>query len=275
VSLGIVFKGPEGIVLAADSRVTLSTEQQAGANKVLSHSTFDNATKLLKINGQEFVGVVTYGLGAVGQKEPRTPHSFIPEFEEELYNGKEKKTRLSVENFSKKLSEFFMNQWTKIMPKNYSGPDIHFLVGGYNSKDPYGKIFEFTIPSKSKPIETNKDVFGVKWGGQLEYTNRLIKGFDPKALQLVKDFLKLSDKQTGDLLNHLEGNLSLPIPYQFLPLQDCVDLSIFLIRTTIQLQTFTVGVRGVGGAIDVATITRTDGFSAIQQKEIIGEGTLK
>ena len=62
-----------------------------------------------------------------------------------------------------------------------------------------------------------------------------------------------------------------PIPYQFLPLQDCVDLSIFLIRTTIKLQTWLVGVRGVGGAIDVATITRIEGFRAIQQKRIVGE----
>jgi hypothetical protein len=30
-------------------------------------------------------------------------------------------------------------------------------------------------------------------------------------------------------------------------------------------------VRGVGGAIDVATITRTDGFRAIQEKQILGD----
>ncbi len=38
-----------------------------------------------------------------------------------------------------------------------------------------------------------------------------------------------------------------------------------------QLQRFLVDIRGVGGDIDVATITRTEGFRAIQQKEIVGE----
>jgi hypothetical protein len=32
-----------------------------------------------------------------------------------------------------------------------------------------------------------------------------------------------------------------------------------------------IGVRGVGGAIDVATITRTKGFKPVQEKKIRGE----
>jgi hypothetical protein len=34
------------------------------------------------------------------------------------------------------------------------------------------------------------------------------------------------------------------------------------------VQGWTIGIRGVGGAVDVATITRTEGFQAIQQKQI-------
>lgn len=64
---------------------------------------------------------------------------------------------------------------------------------------------------------------------------------------------------------------NLPIPYQFLPLQDCVDLSIFLVRTTIELQKWMIDIRGVGGVIDVATITRTEGFKYVQRKEIKGD----
>ncbi len=63
MSLGIAFKGPEGIVLAADSRVTL-TAQNAQTNTRLP-AYFDNATKLLKVGGQEYVGAVTYGVGEV------------------------------------------------------------------------------------------------------------------------------------------------------------------------------------------------------------------
>jgi hypothetical protein len=87
VSLGIVFKGPEGIVLAADSRVTLTFQpvappQPAGAAPqpvMVVPAFYDNATKLLRCAGQDYVAVVTYGLGAIGLAEPRTAHSYLPE----------------------------------------------------------------------------------------------------------------------------------------------------------------------------------------------------
>lgn len=37
------------------------------------------------------------------------------------------------------------------------------------------------------------------------------------------------------------------------------------------IQTWQIGIRGVGGAIDLATITRTDGYKPVQQKKVKGE----
>lgn len=213
------------------------------------------------------MGVVTYGLGALGEAQPRTAHSFIPEFEYSLKSEK----RLSVKSFAKKMSAFFMKQWKKLMPKDYKGPPMIFLVGGYNSRDPYGKLFEFNIPNTPDPLERNEGEFGLLWGGQRELTDRMIHGFDPKLPGIIKKALSLTDKQWDKINKELRAQLQLGIPYQFLPLQDCINLAILLIRTTITLQTFLVGVRGVGGAIDVGTITKTKGFSFVQQKEIRGE----
>lgn len=277
MSLGIAFKGPEGIVLAADSRVTLTTHIQSEETKQILPNTFDNATKLLQINGHDYVGAVTYGLGAMGEKEPRVAHSFIPEFEEHLESKLSQKDekQLPVKDFSKELSDFFMDQWGKKMSENYSGPDMIFLVGGFDKGAPYGKVFMIQIPNRPEPCEQNIDQFGVTWGGQLEFTNRLIKGFDPGLPSMIKSYLDLNPKQEQELIQHLERKLSAQIPYQFLPLQDCVNLSIFLIRTTIEMQTWMIGIRGVGGAIDVATITRTDGFKSVQQKNIRGQKTFE
>jgi hypothetical protein len=274
MSLGIAFKGPEGIVLAADSRVTLTAEIQRDQGKMTLPSTFDNATKLLQIPRQKYVGVVTYGLGAIGLQEPRTAYGFLPEFEGKLADKlAEKNTkRLSVEDFSKAFSDFFMEQWTDKMPKDYTGLPMTFLVGGFNKDEPYGKVYKIDIPSQPTPQEQQSaGQFGITWGGQQEHTTRLLKGFDPGLLSIVQEFLQLTDEQRIALERHLENKLSSRIPYQFLPLQDCVDLSVFLIRTTIEIQNWTVDVRGVGGAIDVATITRTDGFQSVQQKKIVGQ----
>ncbi len=275
MSLGIIFKGPEGLVLAADSRVTLMATNVA-TNQTLP-AYFDNATKLLQFKCHRHVGVVTYGNGAIGLNSPRTAHSFLPEFESEILNGGEEGKenpegkRIPIFDFASKLSEFYKKQWDSLMPKDYQGPDMVFLVGGFNEGDPYGTVYELGIPSKPEPIEVNKDTFGIIWGGQREITDRIIQGYDPSLPSFLHEKLKLEDGQVQQLEQDLRQRFSMPIPYPFLPLQDCVDLSILVIRTTIELQKWLVGVRGVGGAIDVATITRTTGFSSIQQKTITGE----
>lgn len=78
----------------------------------------------------------------------------------------------------------------------------------------------------------------------------------------------LDDSQVEELRKKWADDLGLPIPYQFLPLQDCVDLSVFLVTMTSAVQSWTTGLRGVGGEVDVATTTRTEGFKAIRQKKI-------
>ena len=103
---------------------------------------------------KDHVGAVTYGLGALGQKSPRTSHSYIPEFEEEL--SRAQVVRLTVHDFAKRLIDFFMRQWQQLgipQAQKYLGPPIVFLVGGYDVNEPYGALFEFFIPTNPTPKE--------------------------------------------------------------------------------------------------------------------------
>ncbi len=114
MSLGIVIKGPEGLVLAAESRVTLTSQ---GEPRIQVN--FDNATKLLSTEEpHQFLGAVTYGQGAIGL---RTAHSFLPEFEASLPNK-----RIPVADFASSMSDFFLGQWKSSMPEDYNGPDMTF-----------------------------------------------------------------------------------------------------------------------------------------------------
>ena len=262
MSLGIVIKGPEGLVLAAESRVTLESKFQDG--KTL-HVNFDNATKLLSFGElNNAVGAVVYGLPAIGF---RNVHSFIPEFESNL-----KSERLSVSDFSNQLSGFFMKQWKIGMSEDYKGPNMTFVVGGFDKGEPYGKVFQFDIPSNPIPKENSPSPgeFGITWGGQREFVDRLIQGFDNKLSDIVAKSLNLNAEQINLLNNELKI-LQMQIPLNAMSLQDCVDLAIFFLRTTIDGQRLTVGIRGCGGPIDVATITRRDGLNFIQKKKIKGE----
>ncbi len=270
MSLGIVIKGPEGLVLAADSRVTLGTKTPEGD---IFHVNFDNATKLLSFNGSTsdssntHIGAVTYGQAIIGRTN-RTVHSFLPEFESTLPND-----RLPVSDFATRLSDFYLDQWNKNPLPNYKGPSITFVVGGYNVDEHFGRTFLFEIPSSPEIQERNSgpDQFGLTWGGQREFVDRIVQGYDENVLDILIGTLKLDPMLKSNLKTMLQP-VSMQIPLQMLPLQDCVDLAIFFLRTTINGQRLTVGLRGVGGPIEVATITRGEGFKFVQRKQILGEG---
>ena len=134
---------------------------------------------------------------------------------------------------------------------------------------PDGKVFQVIIPNQPNPGEQSagQGIFGITWGGQYESLTRILSGYDPNLTLAIKDKINLNDQQKQELDQFLRQTFNLPIPYQFLPLQDCVDLSIFLIKTTIELQKWMIGIRGVGGVIDVATITRTEGFNVYRGKK--------
>ncbi len=278
MSLGIAFKGPEGIVLAADSRVTLMAQMPAQAigplppgqlpPAVLVPTNYDNATKLLRVTGQDYVGAITYGVGAfIGPSGARTIHSFMPEFEEEL--TRDNVGRLSVEAFAKALGDFCMRQRKAYEMPSVPGQDVCLLVGGYDESAVYGKVFLLSIPSNPVPTEQNAGpgAFGITYGGQVEWVFRLLNGCDPGLLAAMKNTMGLSPQQVK-ALEALVPRFAAPMPYQFLPLQDCVDLSTFLISATMSLQKWAGGIHGVGGAIDVAIITRGKKFEYIQQKAI-------
>ncbi len=262
MSLGIAIKAPEGMVLGAESRVTLtasiSEQQQILVN-------YDNATKVFGFSGEhKYYGAVTYGQAAMGL---RTAHSFLPEFEASLPDE-----RLKVQEFAKKFSEFYLYQWKATMPEKYDGPNMTFLISGFNEKEPYGRTFQVDIPGNPKPLEHHKKLgdFGITWGGQKAVVDRLVQGFDSQLPGLIIGGLGLDKKQQEQLMT-IFGQVPMQIPLQALPLQDCIDLALFFIRTTISAQNLTIGIRGCGGFIDLAIITRRDGFEFIQKKELRGE----
>ncbi|MGA3198805.1 MAG: hypothetical protein ABSD89_05305 [Halobacteriota archaeon] len=262
MSLGINVRGPEGLVFAAESRSTVDWPAPDGP----IHINFDATNKLLTFKEpHNFVGAVTYGLGGIGN---RSAYSFVPEIEAELAL----ESRMSVEEFSKRLSSFFMSQWNKIPElKGYGGPPMIFITGGFNEGEPYGHAYEMFVPNKPEPNELPQ--FGITWGGQADLVHRLIKGYDIKLVQQLAEAWSLTEDQVNSVPEIAEP-LELIFPLAAMALQDYVDAAILLIRTTIEAQRLTAVIRGSGGPIDVATITQRNGLQHVQQKEVMGEGGL-
>lgn len=261
MSLALVIKSPEGLVLAAESRVTLEINKK-GSNQVFLN-TFDNATKLFSFNKpHQHIGVVTYGQAAIGQ---RTAHSYVPEFESNLA-GK----LTTVFDYAQIISDFYLQQWQKIMPPSYNGPNMTFIVGGFNDNEPHGRVYLIEIPSAPKPLEQNPGMgmFGITWGGQREIIDRLIFGYDPQIVNTIFSILKPNSTQVQQVTNALQSSHRIQIPLDVMALQDCISLARLFISTTINTLELTIGVRGCGGPVDIAIIQRNNEFKFIQHKEM-------
>jgi len=161
------------------------------------------------------------------------------------------------------------------MPADYDGPNMTFVVAGYDDGEPYGRGYLVEVPRvPAQTLQGEGDEFGITWRGQREFVDRLLRGFDPRLPDTVADALQLTDEQKEQMAASLEP-LSMQVPLQAMALQDCIDLAIFFVRTTIAAQTLSVGIRGCGGFVHVATITRREGLRFIQRETLRGEPGLE
>ena len=151
MSLGLAIKVPDGLVLAVESRITV-TQTDESKQIVIGKGTYDNNIKLLSFKRpHDYVGVVTYGLAHIGFR----PLSwYLSELNK--YLGK---NRLSVDDFAQKLSDFFMKKWNLPTPQDYKGEQMSFLVAGFNKDEQDGHIFLLELPLKPEPVEQIKDIF--------------------------------------------------------------------------------------------------------------------
>ena len=234
MSLVVTVYVPSGIVMGADSRMTLNRteEREEAGQKVRLQQQF-----VLSDSGYKVVELKTVGAGvaiydaAMIENQPVDSH--VRRFEEEaLAPGDD------VQAVAEKFLAYFRDNFPKV--------NVGFHVAGYRVQDrasvPYVIVGHTTREPEVRRLNLNEAgqvVYGVSWSGDALIANRLI------------------DRE------------HLPI-FAAMPLQDAVDYVIHLIRTTIDTMRFEPRFPSVGGPIDVLVV-RPDGMQWVQRKELAGE----
>lgn len=262
MTIAINLAVPEGIVFAADSRQTYTNAR--GDVRVGS----DNGRKLFQLGPR--AAAVTYGWAFL---LGRSIGSHVNDFKVSLGNQ-----QLSVEDMAKGLGQYLTQQYRQSIEQKYGQPvaedsyAVAALVGGYNEGEKSGQVFEVYAPNgEHYAVRKTNDSPGISWRGQTLVIGRLLKGYDPRLRELPG-----FTEELGKSLD--EAKLDFSVDYWAMPLQDAVDLALFLVRTTIEMQRFSDGINmapgapaSCGGPIDVAVIEPNDGFRWIQNKSLRGE----
>ncbi|MCE7699793.1 MAG: hypothetical protein K8E24_013590, partial [Methanobacterium paludis] len=113
------------------------------------------------------------------------------------------------------------------------------------------------------PIRKKEEV-GINCNGEPEAIQRLYAGYS-SFLPLILEEAKLDGNKINEIQN-LCFKLSAPMITPAMPIQDAIDLAQFLIETTINFSRFTPGAQTVGGPIEIAAVTKHEGFKWIKRK---------
>lgn len=223
MSLIITVYVREGMVMAADSRLTLNVQKvvPAGAPaQLLSVTSSDSAKKLFLAPNN--IGIATCGPADIGGVPIA---GFVDSFISEILKGK----NLNVEQSAQELCQYFSKLGVR------AGTIFH--VAGYAGPDQ--KLFNVDPTSKTTAQINAANQQGANWAGETDVLQRLLN--------------QVSLIQPGG-----KPPIVLPtfgIPFEFYTLQDAIDFSFFGIRSTIETLRFQAREKTVGGPVDVLIIT--------------------
>jgi hypothetical protein len=234
MSLVVTVYVPSGIVMAADSRLivrrTEEREEEGVKVRAEQHLVFSDNSNAVVKLRRVPFGVSTYDAGVINH-EPTESH--IYRFESEVVEEED-----DIDAVADKLLAYFQERHPKVA--------VGFHIAGYRTlgrtREPVVLVGHTTRETKIRRVnatETGEVQWGVARAGDTTVPNRLI---DPKHLPL----------------------------FAAMPLQDAIDYSIHLIRTTIDTLRFEPRFPTVGGPIDVLVV-RPDGPLWIQRKELRGD----
>jgi hypothetical protein len=275
MSIAVIIGVHDGVVLAADSASTLAVAAAPGVQGVNVLNVYENANKIFNLHKGRPLGCITYGSGSIGNASIAT---LMKDLREKL---RKKELGFDPDNYTIKgvadiLTAFLDSECAKVTdPVVVNGISMGFLLGGYSSKEPLAESWSLEInQGKTTGITElrKKEDAGLSWGGQGELLSRVALGYSPGIFQVLADATgnpkgpasaAYLQQTIGPLLI---ANLQAPLVFAPMPIQDAIDLAHFLVDATIQFSRFLSGPQVVGGPIEIAAITKHEGFKWISRK---------
>ena len=238
MSLVVTVYVREGIVMAADSRLTLNAQKTQGTESIVNLAVGQSDSNRKLFLTPDGVGIATFGEAAIDGVP-------IAGYVESFIDSDLRDEATTVEDVAMRLSTHF-GSFTP-------APNTQFHVAGYSQLD--GEIFQEAwkvniAKNEIKRLNPTQEM-GASWGGEGDILARLIQ---PVA-QIDKD---------SDSVHPFPVY---PIPYGFFTLQDAVDFAVFAIRSTIDAIRFQPRAKTVGGPIDVLVI-KPAGAEWVQRKKL-------
>ncbi len=277
MTIAISLKVNDGVVLAADSASTLIAQTLNGSTVV---QVYNNANKVFNLRKGLPIGAITWGSGAIGKASIST---LIKDLRVRFAGGDPihkdwhiDPQAYSVEDVAKQLRRFIYEELYVPAFKDWpQKPVLGFIVAGYSSSSELAEEYRIDVDDKGscslpKPVRP-KEECGAAWNGEPEAISRLILGFSPRLGEVLEKSLGVKPEQVQQAIQVITQHLAVPVINDAMPVQDAIDLAEFLVDVTERFSRYTPGAATVGGPIEIAAITKHEGFKWVKRKYYFSE----
>lgn len=272
MTIALALKVHDGLVFATDSASTLTwTDKQTG--NILANIVYNNANKIVNLHRALPIGLMTWGLGNIGQQSIST---LAKELRRRLQGDDPNYPTwaldpgsYTIKGIAERAKEFLHDELLSPQTSISSGslPELGIIIGGFSANAISAESYVFTSDgiNCSGPTAKLEEEAGAAWFAQGEAITRLVLGFSGNTENALVS-LGVPQSEAPKYVEALKVAVSTPLINAPMPIQDVIDLAIFLVDTTIKFTRFSPGPDTVGGPIEVVAITRHEGFKWINRK---------
>jgi hypothetical protein len=262
MTIAVSVKINDGIVMAADSATTLMDDKQ---NIV---TVFNHANKIVNLCKGVPLGVMTWGAGSIGTASMAT---LFKDFRLCLAGNQDSPYKLdlasySIQSVAQSLHDFLVAE------AHAGGHPIGVLgisVCGYSAKAQLPEEWQVNFDRQGQVGQVtcvqDQNNCGINWNGQPEAISRLINGIGSEAIVALSQ-MAADPTQVPALVEAIRVASVAQLVYPPMPIQDAIELAQWLVHTTEMYSRFTPEPPTVGGAIEIASITKHEGFKWIRRK---------
>ena len=274
MTIAITLKVNDGLVLAADSASTIVVTDELGNAGVIN--VYNNANKIFNLIKGRPIGAITWGGGNIGAASITT---LMKDFRQMLTGARpapvgsqwQPSATATVEQVAELAKRFFFDHLYQTAYQDaHKPPQIGFVIAGYSDQEGMADEYELQILSAQECIGPRlirrREESGFNWYGQIEPITRLVLGYSSDLVKILVEDLNVPHEQLEPIILLLQQKLSAPLVSPAMPIQDAIDLAEFLVDLAINYARFIPGAPTVGGPIEIAAITKHEGFKWVRRK---------
>lgn len=268
MTIALAVKVHEGIVLATDSAATMTVPGGAGAVQVVN--VYNNANKLFNLVKGQPIGGMVWGSGSIGTasistiikdlRQRMTADPVQPDWHLDLKS-------YSISDVAHRVKKALEEQ-IKAFPGD--PPTGGFLVSGYSVGGDLAESWLVGMEAGvvKPPVQQFPQPDVAYWTafGEPESVCRLLNGFSPAGLSTALKVKGVPDADIPAWVDEVRKASSAGLLSPAMPIRDAIDLAEFLAQVAAQFSRFSPQATTVGGPIDVAAVTKHEGFRWIERK---------